>query len=178
MIIYRLITVEMFANVGVLYIFEFLGNTDLVSTVLGSYTQFYILRQVYLWEVVCSVGASLDSHFTLIHPIVNIILQPFSSPSWYWTCPLWKSWWSLSSSGNLRPRVRGSEGNFPEGGGGCERRSHDLDQVARDDGHQRLPTRWQLQSKQETVRDGSVVCGWNLRTNQVVLLIYLHHYHH
>ena len=38
----------MFANVGVLYIFEFLDNTDLVSTVLGSYTQFYILRQVYL----------------------------------------------------------------------------------------------------------------------------------
>ena len=63
----------MFANVGVLYIFEFLGNTDLVSTVLGSYTQFYILRQVSLWEVVCSVGASLDSHFTLIHPILNII---------------------------------------------------------------------------------------------------------
>ena len=57
----------------VYYIFEFLGNTDLVSTVLGSYTQFYILRQVYLWEVVCSVGASLDSQFTLIHPILNII---------------------------------------------------------------------------------------------------------
>ena len=50
MIIFRLITVEIFANVGVLYIyiFDFLGNTDLVSTVLGSYTQFYILRQVYL----------------------------------------------------------------------------------------------------------------------------------
>ena len=77
MIIFRLITVEIFANVGVLYIyiFDFLGNTDLVSTVLGSYTQFYILRQVYLWEVVCSVGASLDS---ILHSFF-----PFSTSSFF-----------------------------------------------------------------------------------------------